>query len=68
MVFTPDTSISHAASAFRKPAVVLLKREHHPYAPYRIPGENIFWDGNEITSLAVQTVTSAVERLLASNR
>ena len=64
MVFTPDTSISHAASAFRKPSVVLLKREHHPYAPYNIPGENIFWDGNEITDLSVQTVGSAVERLV----
>jgi len=64
MVFTPDTSISHAASAFRKPAVVLLKREHHPYAPYQIPGENIFWDGNEITSLSVETVSAAVERLV----
>jgi ADP-heptose:LPS heptosyltransferase len=64
MVFTPDTSISHAASAFRKPAVVLLKREHHPYAPYNIPGENIFWDGNDITDLSVETVGNAVERLV----
>ncbi len=68
MVFTPDTSISHAASAFRKPAVVLLKREHHPYAPYRIPGENIFWDGNEITSLPVVIVSAAVEKLISENR
>jgi ADP-heptose:LPS heptosyltransferase len=30
LVFTPDTSISHAASAFRKPSLVLLKREHKP--------------------------------------
>lgn len=64
MVFTPDTSISHAASAFRKPAVVLLKREHLPYAPYQIPGENILWDGNEITSLSVEVVGAAVERLV----
>ncbi|MFN2601330.1 MAG: glycosyltransferase family 9 protein [Gemmatimonadaceae bacterium] len=67
MVFTPDTSISHAASAFRKPAVVLLKREHHPYAPYNIPGENIFWDGNEIKDLSVETVGNAVERLVRAN-
>jgi len=64
IVFTPDTSISHAASAFRKPAVVLLKREHHPYAPYNIPGENIFWDGNEIQGLSVETVGKAVEKLV----
>ncbi len=65
MVFTPDTSISHAASAFRKPAVVLLKRDHHPYAPYNIPGENIFWDGSEIHGLGVDTVGAAVERLVS---
>jgi ADP-heptose:LPS heptosyltransferase len=64
MVFTPDTSISHTASAFRKPAVVLLKREHHPYAPYNIPGENIFWDGSRITDLSVVEVGDAVERLV----
>jgi len=64
MVFTPDTSISHAASAFRKPAVVLLKRDHHPYAPYNIPGENIFWDGNEIHDLPIEGVAAAVERLV----
>jgi heptosyltransferase-2 len=64
MVFTPDTSISHAASAFRKPAVVLLKREHHPYAPYNIPGENVFWDGDQILGLPVEGVAAAVERLV----
>ena len=64
MVFTPDTSISHAASAFRKPAVVLLKREHHPYAPFNIAGENIFWDGNEIKDLSVSEVGAVVERLV----
>ncbi|MEO7502207.1 MAG: glycosyltransferase family 9 protein [Gemmatimonadaceae bacterium] len=66
MVFTPDTSISHAASAFRKPAVVLLKREHHPYAPYNIPGENVFWDGDQILGLSVDDVAAAVARLVDS--
>jgi len=64
MVFTPDTSISHAASAFRKPAVVLLKKEHYPYAPYNISGENIYWTGSEIKSLSPATVGAAVEKLV----
>jgi ADP-heptose:LPS heptosyltransferase len=64
MVFTPDTSISHAASAFRKPAVVLLKEDHHPYAPYNIPGENIFWHGSDITDLSLEEVSAAVDRLV----
>jgi ADP-heptose:LPS heptosyltransferase len=66
MVFTPDTSISHAASAFERPAVVLLKRDHYPYAPYNIPGENIFWDGDSIASLSVDEVADAVLRLVLS--
>jgi len=64
MVLTPDTSISHAASAFRKPAVVLLKRDHHPYAPYDIPGEIVYWDGNEIQSLPSNSVRAPVERMV----
>ncbi len=64
MVFTPDTSISHAASAFRKPAVVLLKRDHHPYAPFNIPGEIVFWDGDRIDGLPVAVVRDAVRRLV----
>ncbi len=64
MVFTPDTSISHAASAFQKPAVVLLKRDHHPYAPYDIPGEIVYWDGNEIHSLPSNSVAPGVERMV----
>lgn len=63
-VFTPDTSISHAASAFRKPAVVLLKREHHPYAPWNTPGETVFWDGETIHGLAVDRVRQPVLRLV----
>ena len=65
MVFTPDTSISHAASAFRKPAVVLLKRDHHPYAPYNIPGEIVFWDGDQIHGLPVAVVRDALRRLVS---
>lgn len=64
LIFTPDTSISHAASAFRKPAVVLLKRDHFPYAPYNIPGELVFWDGTEIRDLSADVVGGAVERLV----
>jgi len=62
-VFTPDTSISHAASAFRRPAVVLLKRDHHPYAPWGNPAEIVFWDGETIHGLSRDPVREAVLRL-----
>jgi ADP-heptose:LPS heptosyltransferase len=65
MVFTPDTSISHAASAFRKPSLVLLKRDHKPYAPWNTPGEIIAWNEDEIHQLPHERVSEALDKLLA---
>lgn len=65
LVFTPDTSISHAASAFRKPSVVLLKREHKPYAPWNTPGEIIAWNEAEIHQMPHERVAKALNKLLA---
>jgi ADP-heptose:LPS heptosyltransferase len=64
LVFTPDTSISHAASAFRKPSLVLLKREHRPYAPYNTPGEILAWNEDEIQQLPHERVAKALDKLL----
>lgn len=66
VVFTPDTSISHAASAFRKPSLVLLKREHKPYAPWNTPGEIIAWGEDQIQQLPHERVSGALDRLLAA--
>jgi ADP-heptose:LPS heptosyltransferase len=66
MIFTPDTSISHAASAFRKPALVLLKREHRPYAPYNTPGEIVAWNEDQIQQLPHERVAAALTNLLRS--
>lgn len=65
MVFTPDTSISHAASAFRKPLLVMLKRDHKQYGPWNTPGEIIAWHEDEIHQLPHERVSKALERLLA---
>jgi ADP-heptose:LPS heptosyltransferase len=64
LVFTPDTGISHAASAFNRPAVVFMPADFAPYAPYDIPGELVFWPGSSIDSLKVEHVVPALERLL----
>jgi ADP-heptose:LPS heptosyltransferase len=66
-VLTPDTSISHAASAFNKPVVVLLRRDCDPYAPWDVPGELVFWDGDTVDGLKTETVVPAVLRLLGTN-
>lgn len=65
LVFTPDTSISHAASAFRKPSLVLLKREHRPYAPYNTPGEIVAWNEDQIQQLPHERVSAALMNLIA---
>jgi ADP-heptose:LPS heptosyltransferase len=66
MVFTPDTSISHAAAAFKRPSLVLLKREHRPYAPYNTPGEVLAWNEDEIQKLPHERVSEALDRLLSA--
>ena len=65
LVFTPDTSIAHAASAFRKPSLVLLKREQRPFAPWDTPGEIIAWNEAEIHQLPHERVAKVLEKLLA---
>lgn len=66
-VLTPDTSISHAASAFKRPVVVLLRRDCDPYAPWDVPGELVFWDGETVHGLKIETVLPAVLRLLSAD-
>jgi ADP-heptose:LPS heptosyltransferase len=67
-VFTPDTSISHAASAFRKPSVVMLKREHRPYAPFNTPGEIVAWSEEQIQQLPHERVAAALTNLVTNFR
>jgi ADP-heptose:LPS heptosyltransferase len=64
LVFTPDTSISHAASAFKRPSLVLLKWEHQPYAPYDTPGAIVAWKESEIRLLPYERVSAALLGLI----
>lgn len=68
VVLTPDTSISHAAAALRKPAVVLLYRGNEHLVPYRTPGRNVFGEGRSLRSIAVHQVVAALEAVLAEER
>lgn len=64
VVFTPDTSIAHAAAAFRKPAVVMLVRGSDIFAPYSNRGRNIYSDEFTLESLPVERALQALDHVL----
>src|SRR5690348_7376179 len=64
-VFTPDTSIVHAASAFRKPAVVMFPhRVPEPYGLYRSPGRMVVGPDGVLASLPIEPVITALGEML----
>ncbi len=67
VVVTPDTSITHAASALNKPALVLLPRgrDRH-WGPYRTAGRAITSPGRWVNTLPVEPVAAALEEMLRS--
>jgi ADP-heptose:LPS heptosyltransferase len=68
-VLTPDTSITHATSAFNKPAVVMLPRNRaHQWGPYRTDGRTISAPGPRLETLSVAPVLAEVEAMLAGVR
>jgi ADP-heptose:LPS heptosyltransferase len=63
-VFTPDTSITHAASAFRTPAVaIFLSNKAERWGLYGNAGENVQHPGPTLATLGVDRVLSAIDRV-----
>ena len=60
IVFTPDTSIAHAASAFAKPSVVMMIGGSGIFEPYDTPGRFVYSPGPTLQSLDVQPVIDAL--------
>lgn len=64
-IFTPDTSIAHAASAFGKPAVVMyLDRKAALWGLYGAPGHSLESPDHTLASLQLEPVLRAVDALL----
>lgn len=66
-LLSPDTSISHAASAFRVPSVVMLvagTRER--WGLYDTPGESIEHGERTLDTLPLEPVLAAVDRVWSS--
>jgi ADP-heptose:LPS heptosyltransferase len=65
-VLTPETSIVHAASAFRRPAVALYRhRESLRWGLHPEFGENVENAERTLLTLEVQPVLAAIDRVLA---
>ena len=63
-VFTPDTSITHAASAFRTSAVaIFLSDKVERWGLYGTAGENVQHSGPTLATLGVDRVLAAIDRV-----
>jgi ADP-heptose:LPS heptosyltransferase len=60
VVFTPDTSIAHAASAFAKPSVVMMIGGSTIFEPYETPGRSVYSPGPTLDSLEARPVIDAL--------
>ena len=68
LVFTPDTSIGHAASACGKPAVILYEHGNERlWGGYRIGGRNVVSDDMTLATLPVEPVIEAVDELISTD-
>ncbi len=64
-IFTPDTSIAHAASAFRVPAVAIYAdNKAERWGLYGTLGENVLNDAPSLATLGLDRVLAAVDRVL----
>jgi len=65
-VFTPDTSIAHAASALKRPAVAIYARgKKSDWALYGTRGRSIEHTEPDLKSLPMEPVLEAVDQVLA---
>jgi ADP-heptose:LPS heptosyltransferase len=65
LLVTPDTSITHAASAFKVPSVVLFVRgKSERWGLYDTPGANVEHEAESLSSLPLPRVLHAFDDLL----
>jgi len=65
--FTADTSVTHIASAFGKPALAMFGRGRAGlYGPYGTAGRTVSTPGTSLASLEVEPVVTALEAMVAA--
>jgi len=68
LVFTPDTSIAHASSAFRKPAVVMIGPHREDFEPYGDQARILNATTDDFDSVRAEHVVAALEAAFAEWR
>jgi ADP-heptose:LPS heptosyltransferase len=69
IVFTADTSVTHVASAYDKPAVVMFPRGRGAlYGPYGTAGRVVSTPAPTLQSLAVPPVLAVLEDVITADR
>jgi ADP-heptose:LPS heptosyltransferase len=69
LVFTADTSVTHVASAFRKPAVVMFSAGGGAcWGPYGTAGQIVSTDAPSLESADVNPGMRALEALIVAER
>jgi ADP-heptose:LPS heptosyltransferase len=64
LVLTPNTALSHVASAVRVPVVEMLPRSHAAFAAYRTVGRSLMARDNNLMSIPVEQVIKALDGVL----
>lgn len=66
LLISPDTSVTHAASAFATPTLTLQRKNTGQWSPYRTPGRAAFSDDpRAIRDMPPERVVQALDDLLA---
>lgn len=63
-VVTCDTSITHAASAFCVPTVLLLQRGLDQWAPWKTSSEVAYWSGTSVSEIDAESARATLDRFL----
>lgn len=65
LIVSPDTSVCHMASAFRRPLVSLHNAGKEQWGPYETPGVRVIApEVDTLDGIAVRDVTAAIDRVL----
>lgn len=62
LLVSPSTAVTHAASAFQTPTLMLERRDHDRWSPYRTPGRTVFSDDEpRLSTLPAERVIEALD-------